>query len=251
MIKIVNVSKAYRGKYVLENVNVVLPKGKVISFIGANGAGKSTLLSIISRLAHGEGDVFLDEKPLRQYDTTEFSRKLAILTQSNTLNVRLTVRELVSFGRYPHTKARLSEKDRNIVEEAIGCMELESFSNRYIDELSGGERQRALIAMIIAQDTEYVLLDEPLNNLDMKHSVSVMKLLRHLARERGKTIILVIHDINFASCYSDHIVALKNGRLFRAGPIREVMTHQTLRDIFDMEFDIREIGGNPVCLYYT
>lgn len=251
MIKAANVSKAYGDKQVLEDVNITLPKGRMVSLIGANGAGKSTLLSIISRLMHGEGAVRVDEKLLQEYGPDELSRKLAILCQSNHLNVRLTVRELVSFGRYPHTKAKLSEQDRLIVEDAISRMELQAFTDRYIDELSGGERQRALIAMIIAQDTEYILLDEPLNNLDLKNSVSIMKLLRRLVTERGKTVILVIHDINFASCYSDYIVALKGGRLLCEGQTGEIMTERTLKEVFDMEFNIREIDGNRICIYYT
>src|SRR5690606_2693720 len=137
------------------------------------------------------------------------AKKVSILKQSNQINLRLTVRELVSFGRFPYSQGRLTEEDWVCVDEAIRYMELEELQHEYLDELSGGQRQRAFIAMVIAQDTDYILLDEPLNNLDMKHAVQIMKTLRKLVDERGKTVVLVIHDINFASVYSDYIVALK------------------------------------------
>lgn len=251
MIEAKNISKKYQDKYVLSDVSISLPKGRLISLIGANGAGKSTLLSIISRLLSGEGTVKIDGKLLSHYEAEELSRKLAVLCQSTQLNIRLTVRELISFGRYPHTKTKLRAKDQQIIQEAICYMGLEGFTERYIDELSGGERQRALIAMIIAQDTEYILLDEPLNNLDLKHSVAIMKLLRQLVADYHKSVILVIHDLNFASCYSDYIVALKEGRLLYEGETDEIITKEKLQEVFDMQFDIREIEGKKICLYYT
>lgn len=134
------------------------------------------------------------------------------------MNVRLTIRELVSFGRFPYSQGNLTQEDWDKVDEALSFMELHEIENQFLDELSGGQRQRAFIAMVIAQDTEYILLDEPLNNLDMKHSVQIMKVLRRLVDELGKTVILVIHDINFASFYSDYVVALKNGEIIRQGP---------------------------------
>src|SRR5699024_9849096 len=130
-------------------------------------------------------------------------KTISILKQSNAINVKLTVRELISFGRFPHSQGRMKEEDWEKVEEAIDYMELRDMQHKYLDELSGGQKQRAHIAMVIAQDTEYILLDEPLNNLDMRHSVQIMKTLRRLVDELNKTIIIVIHDINFASCYSD------------------------------------------------
>ncbi|MNN11525.1 Iron(3+)-hydroxamate import ATP-binding protein FhuC [compost metagenome] len=129
-------------------------------------------------------------------------------------------------------------------------MDLGSMENKYLDELSGGQKQRAFIAMVIAQNTEYVLLDEPLNNLDMKHSVQIMKVLRRLTDELGKTVILVIHDINFASCYSDHIVALKNGVVVREGSVNEIMNSSVLSEVYDMEIPIEEIGGNKIAVYF-
>ena len=181
MIKVRNILKKYSNKIILDDISLELPKNKIIAFIGSNGAGKSTLISIISRtLNKNSGEVYIDDKELKDWDTTELSKRLSILKQSNHLNVRLTVRELISFGRYPHSKGKLTEEDERKIDEAIRYMELEELQDRFIDELSGGQRQMAYIAMVIAQDTEYSFLDEPLNNLDMKHSVQIMKILKNL-----------------------------------------------------------------------
>ena len=175
MIRVNNILKKYSDKIILENINLELPKNKITAVIGSNGAGKSTLISIISRtLAKDSGEVFIDEKELKNWNTTELSKRLSILKQSNHLNIKLTVRELINFGRFPHSKGKLTKEDVKKVDEAIEYMDLSDLENRYIDELSGGQRQMAYIAMIIAQDTDYIFLDEPLNNLDMKHSVQIM-----------------------------------------------------------------------------
>lgn len=251
MIKVKNILKKYFEKTILDNITLELPKQKLIAFIGSNGAGKSTLISIITRtLAKNNGEVFVDEKELKDWDTTELSKRLSILKQSNHLNVRLTVRELVSFGRYPHSKGKLSDEDIKKIDEAINYMELKELENRFIDELSGGQRQMAYIAMIIAQDTEYIFLDEPLNNLDMKHSVQIMKILRNLVDERGKTIMIVIHDINFVSCYSDYIVALKNGKIEEQGTTEEIIKNGVLTKIYGLDMPIYEIENRKFCLYY-
>lgn len=214
MIKVKNLSKKYNDKTVVDNVSVNIKKGKITSFIGPNGAGKSTLLSAVSRLIkHDVGEIMIDKKEINSWKSNELSKKVAILKQANNLNVRLTIRELVSFGRFPYSQGNLTQEDWDKVDEALSFMELHEIENQFLDELSGGQRQRAFIAMVIAQDTEYILLDEPLNNLDMKHSVQIMKVLRRLVDELGKTVILVIHDINFASFYSDYVVALKNGEI--------------------------------------
>ncbi|WP_268595839.1 ATP-binding cassette domain-containing protein, partial [Escherichia coli] len=140
-------------------------------------------------------------------------RRLAILRQDNHLPLRLTVRDLVAFGRYPHTGGRLTLDDKVHIDRAIAYLELEPLADRYLDEMSGGQRQRAFVAMVLCQDTRYVLLDEPLNSLDMKHAVAMMGTLRRAADELGKTVVLVLHDINFASAYADRIVAMKAGRV--------------------------------------
>jgi iron complex transport system ATP-binding protein len=252
MLKTENISKYYDDKAVVEGITVEIPKGRITSFIGSNGAGKSTLLAMISRLIkQSGGSVLLEGKPITEIADSELAKRVSILKQSSHVNIRLTVRELVSFGRFPYSGGRLTSADEEMVTKAIGYMDLEQSENKYIDTLSGGQRQRAFIAMIIAQDTDYVLLDEPLNNLDMKHSVQIMKTLRKLTDELGKTVVLVIHDINFASCYSDYIAALKDGRLAGFGTVDEMIESGLLKDIFGMDFDVRDMNGSRICLYYT
>ncbi|MBM4760684.1 ABC transporter ATP-binding protein [Bacillus sp. B15-48] len=252
MVDVKNVSKGYNNKNVITDVSVKIAKGKITSFIGPNGAGKSTLLSMISRLiAKDEGEIYIDGMDLTRCKNNELAKKISILKQSNHINVRLTVKELVSFGRFPYSQGRLTKEDRKFINEAIRYMELEEIQDKYLDQLSGGQRQRAYIAMVIAQDTEYVLLDEPLNNLDMKHSVQIMKTLRKLTDELGKTVMIVIHDINFASCYSDYIVAMKNGRVIKEGPTDVIITPEVLNEVYDMNFKIEEIDREKICVFYS
>ncbi|WP_428911100.1 ABC transporter ATP-binding protein [Niallia sp. Krafla_26] len=252
MLSVRNLTKRFGTKKVVDGVTMKIQKRKITSFIGPNGAGKSTVLSMISRLILAdEGIVHIDDKELLSCKNNELAKKISILKQSNHVNVRLTVRELVSFGRFPYSQGRLTKEDWNYVDEAINYMELEEMQDKYLDELSGGQRQRAYIAMVIAQDTEYILLDEPLNNLDMKHSVQIMKVLRRLVDELGKTVIIVIHDINFASVYSDYIVALKNGQVVKEGPTDEIMKPHVLKDIYDMDINIESINNCKICVYYA
>src|SRR5699024_4762851 len=242
MVKIKGVSKSYNKKNVIENATLTIPKGKITSFIGPNGAGKSTLISMISRLiAKDEGIILIDGQDITEIKDNELAKKISILKQSNTMNVKLTVRELISFGRFPYSKGNLKKEDWQKVDEAIAYMELEDIQDRYLDELSGGQRQRAYIAMVLAQDTEYILLDEPLNNLDMRHATQIMKTLRRLCYQLVKTIVIVINDINFASCYSDEIVALKDGRIVKQGRTCDVIDSCVLKEIYDMDIEIKEV----------
>lgn len=251
MIEVKNITKSYGNKKVVDNVSLNIQEGKITSFIGPNGAGKSTLLSIMSRLLKRDsGEVLLDGKDILDWDNKELAKKIAILRQSNNINIRLTIRELVSFGRFPHSQGNLKEEDYKYIDEAIDYMQLKEFEDRYLDELSGGQRQRAYIAMVIAQGTEYIFLDEPLNNLDMNNSVQMMKVLKKLCDELGKTIILVMHDINFTSCYSDYIICLKNGMIAKEGIVDEIINKETLEDIYEMDFDVKDIDGKKISIYY-
>ncbi|WP_431086798.1 ABC transporter ATP-binding protein [Paenibacillus sp. 8b26] len=252
MVEVKNVSKRYGNKNVVDQVSVIVPKGTITSFIGPNGAGKSTLLSMISRLTDSdEGEILIDGQAVSLTKSEELARKISILKQTNDVNIRLTVKELVSFGRFPYSKGRLNSEDRKMVEQSMAYMGLEDMKDKHIDLLSGGQRQRAFIAMILAQDTEYILLDEPLNNLDMKHSVQIMKTLRGLVDDLGKTILVVLHDINFASCYSDYIVGMKDGRLLKQGTADEMIDSQVLKDLYDMDIPIQQIGEHKICVYFT
>ena len=168
MMQVRELTKQYDGKVVVDGVTFQIPKGKVTSLIGPNGAGKSTVLNMISRLvARDSGLVDFDGKDIGKWKSKELSKRLAILTQTNNIQMKLTVRELVAFGRFPYSGSHTTAEDEAIIDRAIAYMELEDFQDRFIDELSGGQRQRAYIAMVIAQDTEYILLDEPTNNLDI------------------------------------------------------------------------------------
>ncbi|GGK07334.1 iron ABC transporter ATP-binding protein [Lentibacillus kapialis] len=252
MVDLKRVLKSYNHKNVINDVSVSVEKGTITSFIGPNGAGKSTLISMISRLiAKDDGDISIDGKDITKQKNNDMAKKISILKQSNNVNLRLTIRELVSFGRFPYSQGRLNKEDWAKVDEAIDYMELRDMQDKYLDELSGGQRQRAHIAMVIAQDTEYILLDEPLNNLDMRHSVQIMKTLRRLVDDLGKTILIVIHDINFASCYSDQIVALKDGEVVKQGPTCDVIDKCVLREIYDMDIDIKHVNNQRICVYFA
>ena len=246
-----DLTKQYDGKRVVDGVSFSIPKGKVLSLIGPNGAGKSTVMGIISRLiARDAGLVDFEGQDIAKWKSKELSKRLAILTQSNNIQMKLTVRELVTFGRFPYSGSHLNEEDQRIIDKAIAYMELEPFQDRFIDELSGGQRQRAYIAMVIAQDTEFILLDEPTNNLDIYHATNMMKIVRRLCDELGKTVILVLHEINYAAFYSDYICAFKDGRIAKFGTVEEVMTKETLSQIYQVDFEIMEIEGRPLSIYY-
>lgn len=250
-MQIQNLIKKYNGTPVVNGVTFKIPKGKIISLIGPNGAGKSTVMGLISRLVGRDGGmVEFDGRDIKEWKSKELSKKLAILTQSNNVQMKLTVRELVSFGRFPYNSGRNTKEDEDIIDRAIAYMELEEFEDRFIDELSGGQRQRAYIAMVIAQDTEYVLLDEPTNNLDIYHATNMMKIVRRLCDELGKTVILVLHEINYAAFYSDYICAFVDGKISKFGTVEEVINKETLSDIYKVDFEIMKISGKPLTIYY-
>lgn len=250
-MKTEKLTKKYDGKTVVDEVSFEIPKGKVLSLIGPNGAGKSTVMGMISRLiARDSGTIDFEGEDITKWKSKELSKRLAILTQSNNIQMKLTVRELVAFGRFPYSGGRLTQEDEKIIDKAISYMELEQFENQFIDELSGGQRQRAYIAMVIAQDTEYVLLDEPTNNLDIYHATNMMKIVRRLCDELGKTVVLVLHEINYAAFYSDYICAFVDGKIAKFGTVKEVMNKETLSRIYNVDFEIIEVEGKPLSIYY-
>ncbi len=250
-MNIAKLTKRYNRQVVVDNVEFEIPKGKVLSLIGPNGAGKSTVMGMISRLvARDSGLIHFDGKDISQWKSRDLSRSLAILTQHNNIQMKLTVRELVAFGRFPWSGGRLTRQDNKIIDEAIDYMELSRMQDRFIDELSGGQRQRAYIAMVIAQDTGYVLLDEPTNNLDIYHASAMMRTVRRLCDELGKTIVMVLHEINYAAFYSDYICAFVGGRIHAFGTVREVMTRERLQQIYNVDFEMIEIQGKPLSIYY-
>ncbi|MGF1734772.1 ABC transporter ATP-binding protein [Photobacterium satsumensis] len=251
MIKLTGLSKKYNDILVVSQASALFPLGEVTSIIGPNGAGKSTLLSMASRLTESDaGEVLIAGKPLSQWDTQELSKRLAVLRQSNNINMRFTIRELVAFGRFPHSKGRLTNEDNRIIDEALEHLDITHIQDKFLDQLSGGQRQMAFIAMVVAQDTDYIFLDEPLNNLDIKHSVEIMQTIRQLAHKMNKAVVIVIHDINFASCYSDNIVAMRKGEVIKSGKVGEVIQQAIMEDIYNIPFKIQEVDGSRICMYY-
>lgn len=252
MLNLEHLTKKRRGKAVLDDISLAIEGPRLISIIGPNGAGKSTLLGTITQLlAPDQGRILLDERPIASYGRRELAKRVSMLRQTAEVNLRLTVRELVAFGRFPYSGGHLDAADERLVDEAMARLSLTDFAGRYLDELSGGERQRAFIALVLAQDTDYILLDEPLNNLDMRHAVEIMKVLRALVDELGKTVLLVIHDINFASCYSDRIIAMREGRLVGFGPVEQMIETQMLRRVYDMDIPVSVEQGHRLCNYFV
>ncbi len=252
MISIDHVTKRYGATTVVDDVSCSLPGGGVTSIIGPNGAGKSTLLSMMSRLLLPDaGRIEVAGLDVVTTPGQKLAKTLSILRQENQLTIRLSVRDLVGFGRFPHNNGRPTPEDRDHIERSLDYLDLTDLGERFVDELSGGQRQRAFIAMVLAQDTDYILLDEPLNNLDMRHSVDMMRLLRRLADDLGKTVVLVIHDVNFASCYSDEILAMREGALIHQGTPEQIMTPEVLYDIYDVDIQVEQIRGNRIGVYFA
>ncbi|EKF57628.1 putative iron(III) ABC transporter ATP-binding protein [Agrobacterium albertimagni AOL15] len=252
MIEIQSVSLTREGQRVLEGIDVTLPKGGLTALVGPNGAGKSTLLSLTARLLPlQQGSVTIDGLPVATTPGKVLAKKLAILRQDSGPPPRVTVREMVGFGRFPHSGGRMTTEDKAMVEEALARFELGDLASRTLDRLSGGQRQRVMVAMTYAQDTDYILLDEPLNNLDMYYARQLMLELRRLADETGRTIVIVLHDINHASASADRIIAMKNGRIAADGPPDQIMRTEVLEAIYGFEVPVVETAGMRLALQYA
>ncbi|MGY2065861.1 iron ABC transporter ATP-binding protein [Blastococcus sp. SYSU DS0619] len=251
MIALENVTKRYDGQTVVDDVTLALGGEGVTALIGPNGAGKSTLFGLVGRLLQPDaGSITVDGMDVATTPSHELAKNLAVLRQDNHVAARLTVHDLVEFGRFPHSRGRLTVHDREHIESAIDYLDLQLYRDRFLDELSGGQRQRAFIAMVLAQDTKYVLLDEPLNNLDLRHMTEIMRLVRRMADDLGKRVVTVLHDINFAATYADRIVAMRDGIVVADASAREIMRPEVLAAVYDTTVDVREIDGKPVALYY-
>lgn len=250
MIKIDKATKNYSKEVNIGPINIEIPKAGITSLIGPNGAGKSTTLLMIGRLLNmDKGHIQVANMDIANSKSEDLAKVLTILRQENHFVTRLTVRQLVGFGRFPHSKGKLTNNDEKIISKYIDFLDLTDLENRYLDELSGGQRQRAYVAMVLCQETEYVLLDEPLNNLDVARSVQMMEHLKHAANEFGRTILVVMHDINFAAKYSNRICAMKNGKIAAFGTIDEIMNENLLTDIFETNINIIEGPYGPIAVY--
>jgi len=254
-LRTTELSLAYGNRQIVKQLSVEVPDGRITALVGANGSGKSTILKSMARILNPvQGGVYLDGKLIHRQPTKEVAKQLAILPQNPTSPEGLTVRELVSFGRYPHQRGfgNMNAEDNRMIEWALTATGMTEFRDRSVDQLSGGQRQRAWIAMALAQGTDVLLLDEPTTFLDMAHQIEVMTLLEKLNREQQRTIIMVVHDLNHAARFAQHLIALKQGVVLYEGHPQEVMTSQMLRDVFGIDADVipDPRTGAPLCLPY-
>ena len=249
MIEVQNLSHDIHGAPILRDISVTVPKGGVVALVGPNGAGKSTLLSLMARLIpRQQGRITVDELVVGESDDKDLARRLAILPQTVHAASRLTVRDLVGFGRYPYHRGRPTPDDRAMVEDGMHLFDLLSLAERSLDTLSGGQRQRAFVAMTYVQDTDYLLLDEPLNNLDLAASRALMARLRDLADNKDRTVIIVLHDINFATAYADRVLVMKEGRLCADGAPQDVITETLIQSVFETDAPLRTVEGRPIVM---
>ncbi|QEM82729.1 ABC transporter ATP-binding protein [Halomonas binhaiensis] len=248
-----HLSAGYESRRVLDGVDLAIPEGKLTVLLGPNGSGKSTLLKTLARtLKPSAGRVLLDGEDIHRSSTREVAQRLGILPQGPSAPEGLTVRQLVTMGRFPHQRLwrQNRSEDERAVEEAMAFTHVTEFAERSIDALSGGQRQRCWIAMVLAQDTDLILLDEPTTFLDLKVQVDLLELLTRLAHERGRTLLLVLHDLNLAAAYADELVMMRDGRILECGSPEDVFTSDNLKKVFELDASvIRDPhSGSLVCV---
>ncbi|WP_265670301.1 Fe(3+) dicitrate ABC transporter ATP-binding protein FecE [Klebsiella grimontii] len=242
----------YGGKRVINHLDLTLPDGKITALLGPNGCGKSTLLKCFSRLLTPlAGEIWLGDVALTRLSVRQLARRLALLPQQHHVPEGVSVRELVGYGRSPWLPlwGRLTENDRQLVDSALQRTGIAALAEQPLTALSGGQRQRAFLALLLAQDTPLVLLDEPTTWLDINHQVELMTLMRELQR-MGKTVVTVLHDLNQASRYCDHLVVLEGGQVRAQGSAETVLTPEMLREIFHLEAEIHPepVSQRPMCV---
>jgi iron complex transport system ATP-binding protein len=248
-----SLSLSYGDRTIVDDLDLDVPAGRITAIIGANGCGKSTVLKALARLLSPHaGQVVLDGRELHSLPSKEVARTLGLLPQSPSAPEGIAVADLVGRGRHPHQRllARWSARDYEVVAESLAATETTELADRAVDELSGGQRQRVWIAMALAQETDILLLDEPTTFLDVAHQVDVLDLLTDLNRDRGTTVVMVLHDMNMAARYADHIVAVRAGRVVAAGAPADVMTADLIRDVFDIDALVVDdpVSGTPIVL---
>ncbi|MFC3884948.1 ABC transporter ATP-binding protein [Bacillus songklensis] len=246
----------YEERLIIKNLSIKIPDKKITTIIGSNGCGKSTLLKAMTRIIpHQAGSIILDGGSISRENTKALAKKMAILPQNPESASGLTVGELVSYGRYPYQKGfgRLTRRDWEVVNWALEVTGTSAFKYQPVDALSGGQRQRVWIAMSLAQETEMIFLDEPTTYLDMAHQLEVLELLQKLNKEQERTIVMVLHDLNQAARFADYIIALKEGQVVKAGAVEEVITHDVLETVFQIDAVIGRDPRTqkPMCITYN
>ena len=252
-IEVKDLSVSYEDKLIIESMNLAIPKGKITMIIGANGCGKSTLLKTIARIIKPKhGEILLCGKSIREQAPKEIAKRMAVLPQSPIAPSGLLVRELVAYGRFPYQAPMqgLSEHDLDMVNWALEVTGMTEFANQSIDGISGGQRQRAWIAMALAQETEIVVLDEPTTYLDMSHQLEILLLLQKLNREQNRTIVMVLHELNNATRFADHIIGVKSGKVIFEGKPKEVITEKNLEELYGIKAKLQmdETNTYPICV---
>lgn len=247
-----NLVVGYGKVPIVKGVNITVPEGKITALLGPNGCGKSTLLKALSRILSAQsGAVLWNDEKIEQISSRQLAQQLALLPQSQEPPEGVTVRDAVSYGRSPYTGfwGQLSAQDKAIVDQSMKATGVDGFAERAVTDLSGGQRQRVWLAMTLAQDTDYILLDEPTTYLDMNHQVELMKLLRKL-NQQGKTIVTVLHDINQACRYCDHLIVMQEGQVMSEGAPDVVLTSELLAKVFELDAQIHPcpITKTPMCI---
>ena len=250
-----NLNISYGNLDIVKDLNLDIPKGKITTIIGSNGCGKSTILKTIARIIQAKsGDIFVNNINIKEQSPKDLAKVMAVLPQSPQAPSGLTVEELIAYGRFPHQKGfgKMRKEDEDIVTWALKSTGIEDFRERPMEALSGGQRQRAWIAMALAQQTEILILDEPTTYLDLAHQLEILKLLEELNRKQGTTIVMVIHELNNAARFADHMIGVKKGKVVCQGTAHEVMTKENLKELFNIDAEIVEDPRNnkPVCLTY-
>lgn len=238
---------ADKGDYILRDVSGIFREGGFYGILGPNGSGKTSLIRhILKFLDIKEGNVKLEGKDIKHYARKELATKISFVPQNVTMDVSFTAYDIVSMGRTPHQGRfqNLSKKDREIIDHAMEITNCTYYKDKPFSYLSGGEAQRVLVARAIAQDTEYLVLDEPISHLDIRYQVELMETLKKLNEEENKTIIAILHDINLSAAYCKDIVLMKNGRIYKSGSIGEVLTKDNLKEVYEMNFEIHRLGSN-------
>ncbi len=250
-----NLNISYGNLDIVKDLNLDIPKGKITTIIGSNGCGKSTILKTIARIIQPKsGDIFVNNINIKEQSPKDLAKVMAVLPQSPQAPSGLTVEELIAYGRFPHQKGfgKMNKEDNDIVTWALKSTGIEEFRERPMEALSGGQRQRAWIAMALAQQSEILILDEPTTYLDLAHQLEILKLLEDLNRKQGTTIVMVIHELNNAARFADHMIGVKKGKVVCEGTAHEVMTKENLKELFNIDAEIVNDSRNnkPVCLTY-